>query len=263
MLALERRNIILERLNLEGKVIVSALSQEFDVTEETIRRDIEKLEREGLATKTYGGALSVSKQTNKELPYLARKKRNIDLKQDIAEKVAEMINDGDQLMLDASTTSLEIAKKIKQKNNITIITNSLEILVELADKTGWTILSTGGTLKEGSYSLSGSSAEKMIRDHHVDIEICSAKGIDMNMGITESNEKDAEIKKSIFNAANLKILALDHTKFEKISFIKVCDIKDVDVIATDCYPGDAWKRRIEDAGCRLEVYGDDYENSSN
>ena len=262
MLALERRNLIVQRLNLEGKVIVSTLSREFGVSEETIRRDIEKLEQEGLATKTYGGAISTSSQ-NKDLPYKVRKKSNVELKQRIAEVVASMIKDGDHIMLDASSTSLFVIKQIKQLNNITLITNSLEILLELGDKTGWTILSTGGTLREGAYSLSGSSAERMIRDHHVDLAICSAKGIDRNVGITESNEKDAEMKKAIFNAANKKILVMDNSKFDNISFIRVCDIKDVDLIVTEKTPGPAWEKSIADSGVQLVVYGEQHEDFSN
>ena len=262
MLTLERRNLIIQKLNTEGKVIVSSLSREFGVTEETIRRDIEKLEREGLATKTYGGAVTTAKQ-NKDLPYMVRKKSNVDLKQKIAKEVAMMIKDGDQIMLDASSTSLFVVREIKSLSNITIITNSLEILLELGDKTGWTILSTGGTLREGAYSLSGSSAERMIRDHHVDFAICSAKGLDANMGITESNEKDAEMKKAIFNAATTKILAMDNTKFDNISFIKVCDIKDVDIIVTDRSPGAAWEKRFADNHVDLVIYGDNHENLGN
>ena len=160
MLTLERRNLIIQKLNTDGKIIVSVLAREFDVTEETIRRDIEKLEREGLATKTYGGAVSTSIQ-GKDLPYKIRKKSNVESKTKIAQLVASMIKDGDQIMLDASSTSLYVVRQIKQLSNITIITNSIEILLELGDKTGWTILSTGGTLREGAYSLSGSSAEKV------------------------------------------------------------------------------------------------------
>ena len=262
MLTLERRNLIIQKLNTEGKIIVSTLAREFNVTEETIRRDIEKLEREGLATKTYGGAVSTSIQ-GKDLPYKIRKKSNVESKNKIAEVVANMIKDGDQIMLDASSTSLFVVRQIKQRNNITIITNSLEILLELGDKTGWTILSTGGTLREGAYSLSGSSAERMIRDHHVDLAICSAKGLDSNMGITESNEKDAEMKKAIFNAANTRILVMDHSKFDNISFIKVCDIKDVDIIVTDKNPGAAWEKRIADNRVSLVVYGEKHEDFSN
>ena len=103
----------------------------------------------------------------------------------------------------------------------------------------------------------------MIRDHHVDFAICSAKGLDANMGITESNEKDAEMKKAIFNAATTKVLAMDNTKFDNISFIKVCDIKDVDIIVTDRSPGAAWEKRFTDNHVDLVIYGDNHENLGN
>lgn len=262
MLALERRNIIIQTLNAEGKVIVSSLSRKFNVTEETIRRDIDKLELEGLAIKTYGGAVSNTLQTS-EQPYNIRKKANIELKQKIADKVAEMVKDGDRIMLDASSTAIYVTKRIKDKKNITVITNSVEILLELADKTGWHIFSTGGSLREGAYSLSGSAAEKMVSEHHVDLAICSAKGIDSGMGITDSNEKDAEMKKAIFNAATTKVLCLDHTKFDQISFVKVCDIKDVDVVVTDKDPGEVWKKRLKENQISLKVYGGQDEDFSN
>ena len=262
MLALERKNRIIELINSEGKVIVATLAREFNVTEETIRRDLDKLEKDGMVIKTYGGALANVNKSS-DVPYAVRKKNNIVLKQKIAEKVASMIKDGDQIMLDASTTSLFVVRQIKARKNITIITNSIEILLELADKTGWTILSTGGSLREGSYSLGGSSAEKMVRDHHVDIAVCSAKGIDGRMGVTESNEKDAEMKQAIFAAASTRILAIDNTKFDNIAFIKVCDIKDTDIIVTDKDPGETWKKRIAEAGVTLMAYGENDENFSN
>lgn len=250
MLAIERRNAILAALSSEGKVIVSDLSKQFDVTEETIRRDIEKLSREGLATKTYGGAVS-NVSPSIDLPYNIRKRVNIEQKQQIADKVASMINDGDRIMLDASSTAIFVIRKIKSKKNITIITNSVEILLELADKTGWTILSTGGMLKEGAFSMVGASAEKMIRGYHVDLAVCSAKGIDERMGITDSNEKDSEMKQAIFAAANKRVLAVDNTKFDTISFVKVCDISDVDVVVTDTDPGESWRTRLPEHGVEL------------
>ena len=250
MLALERRNAIIESLNVDGKVLVSELSKRFDVTDETIRRDIVSLEKDGFATRTYGGAISnVLPQT--DLPYNIRKKVNVDEKQYIAERVASTIKDGDSIMCDASSTAIYVIRKIKQKKNITVITNSVEILLELGDKPGWTILSTGGTLKEGAFSLFGSSALKMIEDHHVNVAICSAKGIDARMGITDSNEKDAEMKRAIFSQADKRILVLDSTKFDKISFVKVSDISMVDVIATDKDPGETWNKRLSDYGIEL------------
>ncbi len=239
MLAIERRNAILAKLATDGKVIVSDLSEEFQVTEETIRRDLEKLDKEGLAKKTYGGAVA-SDNHGADLPYNVRKRVNANFKEVIAQKIAEMIHDGDTIMLDASTTAISVTKYIKQKDNITIVTNSVEILLDLADKSDWNILSTGGTLKKGSLALVGPSAEKMIRGFHVDLAVCSAKGIDMSMGISDSNEKDAQIKEAIFQAADRKILAIDSSKFDRCSFVKVSDVRDIDVLVTNERPSDAW-----------------------
>ncbi len=250
MLAIERRNAILAKLSAEGKVIVSDLSREFDVTEETIRRDLEKLDNDGLAKKTYGGAV-VNEKLNNDLPFNVRKRTNVAQKQFIAEKIAPLIHDGDYIMLDASSTAIYVTECIKDLKNITLITNSVEILLELADKPDWKILSTGGALKRGGLSLVGTSAERMIRGFHVDLAVCSCKGIDINKGITDSNEKDSEIKQAIFAAADKKVLAVDSTKFDRISFVRVCDIGDVDAIVTDAQPADRWIEHCKEKNVQL------------
>lgn len=250
MLAIERRNAILAKLSLEGKVIVSELSLEFDVTEETIRRDLEKLDKEGLAQKTYGGAV-LNHGLNTDLPYNVRKRSNVEQKEIIAEKISQMIHDGDYIMLDSSSTAIYITKYIKNLKNITLITNSVETLIELADKENWNVLSTGGTLKKGSLSLVGTTAERMIRSFHVDLAVCSSKGLDLGMGITDSNEKDSEIKRAIFSSATRKILAVDSSKFDKISFVRVGDITDVDTIVTDTAPSERWIDYLKDKNVEL------------
>lgn len=250
MLAIERRNTILSRLETDGKVIVSDLARDFDVTEETIRRDLEKLDKEGLAKKTYGGAVA-NKSLNTDLPFKVRKRANVELKQHIADKIAELIHDGDYIMLDASSTAIYVVQRIKNLKNITLITNSVEILIELADKDDWKVLSTGGSLKKGSLSLIGTSAEKMIRGFHVDIAVCSSKGVDINMGITDSNEKDSVIKQAIFAAADKKVLAVDSTKFDKISFVHVCDIGEIDTIVTDKQPTERWNEYLKNKNVEL------------
>ena len=114
MLAIERKNAILTKLSIEGKVLVSELSREYGVTEETIRRDLEKLEKEGLAKKTYGGAVK-NENFNIDLPFYVRKQTNVESKQYIASVIGSMINDGDYLMLDSSTTALFVVKSIIHK----------------------------------------------------------------------------------------------------------------------------------------------------
>ena len=250
MLAIERRKEILTRLEAEGKVLVSELAKDFAVTEETIRRDLEKLDREGLASKTYGGA--VSKHTAAlDLPYKIRIGVNVDEKQRIADNVAAMISDGERIMLDSSSTAIYIVKKLKEKKNLTVITNSVVILLELADKSDWTVLSTGGLLKNGALSLTGSSAEKMISTYHVDTAICSCKGIDTDMGITDSNEKDSLIKRAMFASAERRILALDAEKFDKKSFVRVGGFRDIDVLVTDSEPSEKWRSFCEEKNIEL------------
>ena len=241
MLAIERRNKILAMLQRDSRVVVSDLSVSFNVTEETIRRDLEKLEKEGFAKKTYGGAI-INESLNVDLPYTVRKKANVSNKQYIAEIISSMIEDGDHIMMDASSTAVYVAKHLKTKKNITIITNSIEILLELSEVTGWKVLSTGGTLREGSLSLVGYQAEKMLTNYHVDKAIISCKGIDLEKGITDSNEMDAQIKKLMFESANTRILAADTSKFNKISFTKIGDLEDIDIMITDTEPDDKWKQ---------------------
>ena len=247
MLAIERRNRTMEKLQAEKKVVVSELSKLFGVSEETIRRDLEKLENEGLVTKSYGGAV-LNESTNIDLPFNIRKNRNVDKKLKIADLMAERIHDGDMLMLDASSTAVFIAKKIKDRKNMTIITNSIEITLELADMHDWHVLSTGGIVKEGSLALVGPHTDQMIKCFHVDKAIVSCKGLDVEKGITDSNEMHAETKKTMFSSANKKILAIDSTKFDRISFTKIGDLKDIDMIITDKDPGEQWRAQFEKMG---------------
>ncbi len=250
MLAIERRREILTRLDAEGKVIVSELAREFDVTEETIRRDLEKLEKEGLASKTYGGAVAKNIMAH-DLPYKVRMSVNVEKKEQIAEKAVALVRDGERIMIDSSSTAIYIIRKLKSKKNLTVITNSVEILLELADKPDWTVLSTGGILKESALSLNGSSAEKMIGEYHVDTAICSCKGVDSAIGITDSNENDSRIKQAMFASAERRILAADTGKFGVKSFVKVCAVSDINVLITDSCPGDFWETECSEKGVSL------------
>jgi DeoR/GlpR family transcriptional regulator of sugar metabolism len=239
MLAIERRNKILTILQKENRVLVSDLSKAFDVTEETIRRDLEKLEQEGFAKKTYGGAIA-TENAYTDQPFTVRKTSNVLKKQAIAEIVASIVQDGDHIMLDSSSTSGYIAKQLKNKKNLTIITNSVEILLDTSEITGWKVISTGGLLREGSLSLLGHQAEQVVSNYHVDKAIISCKGVDLERGISDSTELEAYIKQQMIASANTTILAVDSSKLEKTSFIKICDLGKVDVIVTDEVPDEKW-----------------------
>lgn len=245
MLALERRNQILQKLQEEKKVIVSELSQLYDVSEETIRRDLEKLEKEGLAIKSYGGAV-INENVSIELPFNERKNRNVIGKQKMAEIAASMVQEEERIFLDASTTAVFVAKALKSKKNLTVITNSMEILLELADVTGWNIISTGGVMKEGYLAFLGSRTDEAIRSYYVDKVIISCNALDFKLGMMESQELFASTKKTMMNSGRKNILVLDSTKFDRTSFSVVGNLRDVNVVITDKKPDDRWLRHFED-----------------
>ena len=243
MLAAERRNEILSILKEEGRVIVADLSKKYDVTEETIRRDLEKLENDGYAERTYGGAVLRGSEKD-EVPFLMRKRENVEAKMRIATSLSQMINDGDRIMLDASTTALFVAKQIRDKKNITVITNSIEILLELSDMPDWKVLSTGGSLKGRALSLLGYQAERMVDGFFLDKAILSCKGVDLQKGFTDSNELDAGIKKQMLGSATKRIMAVDNAKFDHLSFTQVVDFSGIDLLATDKKLSDEWEARL-------------------
>ena len=149
MLAIERRAQILEQLKKRKADPNKPTQRKIRVSEETIRRDMEKLEQEGYVTRTYGGRFTT--RIKAELPYEIRKRTNVDAKLKIASAVADLISDGDYIMLDESTTSTFVVRALKGMRNITLITNSVEIVLELAsDVQGWNIFCTGGLLKSNS-----------------------------------------------------------------------------------------------------------------
>lgn len=249
MLAIERRNKIFEKLQAERRVVVSELSQKYGVSEETIRRDLEKLENDGLAIKSYGGAV-LNENANLDLPFNVRKNRNVIGKQKIAELVCSLVKDGSTIMLDASSTDVYIARALKDKNNLTLITNSIEILVEFFDVPNVNVLSTGGTMRMGTLALVGHQTDKMLKSYHVEKTIISVKGLDLEVGLTDSDELHATNKGTMLKAAKEKILAVDSSKFGRKAFISVANLEDITTVITDEKPSEEWLQAFEDAGIK-------------
>ena len=239
MLAVERRKMILEKVHAEKKVIVSELSKEFDVSEETIRRDLDKLADEGHVIKSYGGAV-INEIGSIDLPFNVRWKSNSVGKQKIADLVSREIKDGEHIFLDASTTAVFIAKNIKQKKHLTVITNSIENLLELSDVSGWDIISTGGLLKAGSMSLLGKRATESIERYNADKVFLSCKGVDILKGVTEGKDETAAIKQNMLDAAKKIYLTVDSSKFDKVAFSTICPLNRIDVVVTDKRPDAKW-----------------------
>ena len=250
MLALERKNRILEKLHANGRVYVGELAREFAVSEETIRRDLEKLDKEGIATKSYGGAV-FNESAGIDLPFNVRQKHNVAGKQRIAAQATELISDGDHLFLDASSTAVYIAKAIKEKKNLTVITNSIEILIELSDVSDWNIISSGGQLREGYLALMGAGAISRLSDFQVEKAFVSYKALSLENGIMEGNEEIALTKQVMMDHAVKTYLTADSSKFGKYALSRVCALNRVSGIITDERPSDAWTDYFERNGMEL------------
>jgi DeoR/GlpR family transcriptional regulator of sugar metabolism len=253
MLAIERRNIIMEIVQNDKRVLVVDLSKKFEVTEETIRRDLEKLENQGFLKRSYGGAV-LKENTNIDIPLNIRESSNIKGKEAIGRRIAELIDDGDSIFLDSSSTAFYVAKNIKEKKRLTIITNSVKIILELSGIKDSEIISTGGMLRANSLSLVGHLAENVIQGYNVDKAIISCKGIDKVKGITDSNDMEAEIKRAMMASADKVFLVADHGKFGKISFTKIAGLDKVNSIVTDEKLPEEWEEKIESTEIQL-YYG--------
>jgi len=260
MLAAERRQQILEKLHKEKKVIVSELSELFCVSEETIRRDLDKFEKEGLITKGYGGAV-LKEDDKSDAPFNVRIKKNMQGKKVIGEILKGIINDGDHISVESSTTSVAIIKALRSKKNLTVLTNSMEVLVELADEKEWNVISTGGNLLGDYLALVGAKALDNISSYYVDRAIISCKGMQMESGITDGNELFSQLKRSMLKAARQRILAVDYTKFEIVAFSKICDLVEIDLVVTDVKPSERWLSYFEEKGITC-LYGKENESDS-
>ena len=240
MLATERRRIILQKLQTEKKVIVNDLSDFFCVSDETIRRDLDRLCQEGHATKGYGGA--VLNEDGPDLPFNIRKIHNPEEKKQIANHVAPLIQDGDSIMLDASSTAVFVARALKHKyESLTVITNSIEVLLELSDMPNWTVISTGGYLNGDYLAFSGQRTISEIATFCADKLIFSCKGLDKNHGILDSNDAFTQVKREMIKAAKTKILAADLSKFDKTAFSKIANFADIDMVVTNAALCESWQ----------------------
>ena len=199
----------------EKRVVVSDLSKQFEVTEETIRRDLEKLEGEGLVTRTYGGAVLNMGNTEVRISYMRRTQINVEEKRAIARIVAEQIpKRGVTIGADSSSTVMEAVHLLSNREDLLLLTYSANILRELEDSK-IKILSTGGVLNKKSYSFQGAIARNTIRDYHMDIALVSCKGLQLGTGAFDSDEDEAEIKRLLVGQSQKVFLLVDHTKLGK------------------------------------------------
>ncbi|MFQ3844691.1 DeoR/GlpR family DNA-binding transcription regulator [Staphylococcus pseudoxylosus] len=234
----ERRKNLLNELYVNNVVYVSKLAETFKVSEETIRRDLEKLEKEGIAERNYGGAKLLKSE---ELPYSVRHTRNKEAKLKIAKKINRFIEDDTSLFSDSSSTVIETLKQFAiTDKKIHIITNAVNALYEL-NQSSLEINSTGGKLLKHSSALVGPQTIESINKFNPDYAILSCKALTKDGMITDSNEYEAHIKELMISKANKVILAVDASKFDNSSLITFAHLSDIDYIVTDTEFDQTWQ----------------------
>jgi DeoR family transcriptional regulator, L-fucose operon activator len=243
MLAAERWQKIVELVNERGSIRVTELSELYGVTEETIRRDLDKLEGEGKLMRSHGGAVSV-KESQPDIPVFVRETTNIEEKRSIARAAVSIIEPYDRIVLDASTTAWYMAGLMPDMP-LTVLTNSIKVAMELSSKEKIEVISTGGILAASSLAFVGPLAERALDSYHVNKTFISSKGVHIERGVSESNELQGRVKQKMISIADQVILLADYSKFGTAAFTRVAEWSSIDKVITDSKTDAAWIERLE------------------
>ena len=196
----ERLMVIRQHIQNVKKASVAELSLQCSVTEETIRRDLDKLELEGVVTRIHGGAIWNADVQKENVHFYKRMTKHLKEKQDIARKAAALLEGKNTIIADSSTTVVEALKLIPDNRDVTIVTNSTEVFREF-QQSSFHIISTGGEFNKKSLSLQGQLAKTNITKYNVRLALISCKSVNIEKGVLDSNESEAEIKKMMLDQA--------------------------------------------------------------
>lgn len=231
--AQDRHAKIIEILRNEQFVAIGSLTERFQISVATARRDLGELEAAGLLRRTHGGAVSIN-QVGQDNTHEVRAVSRQAEKAAIAAIAAGMIVDGDAVLLDAGTTSLEVAKALVGRTGLTLISNGADIVAELIRSGARNVYAVGGEYTDTNRSFRGPLAEQFIRQFNVDKLILNASSIDLGRGlICTASPQNASVQKAMIEVAGRVIVVADHSKFTKSSLSVTARIEDVGVIVTD------------------------------
>ena len=231
MLQFERRQNILEILNKKHSVSIKELATLVYTSEASVRRDVQRLEAEGIVERIYGGVV-LSEYKNEVVPVNIRESANSASKEKIAVMASKLIKDGDTIMLDSSSTAFRICKHVMMRKNLKIITNNLRVCNELKD-TSIEIYLIGGLFSNKRECFTGSFAENFIKSVHCDILFFSSSGISETGEITDVSEDEINIRRLMIKQAKKSVFLCDKSKVGNISAFKLCDKDDIDMIICD------------------------------
>jgi len=254
MLTVERKNVILKMVDENSTVSVPELTEILGVSEVTVRKMLNELDRQGLLKRTRGGAVSLHMAV-REVDEKEKEKTNIKEKRAIAKIAYNMINDSDTVFLDAGSTTLELVKLIRNgnKRNITVVTNALNIAMELISSYDIEVVVIGGILRHKIMSCVGGVAENTLAGMYFDKAFIGTNSLSLERGVTTPNLYEAQVKQSMLKSAKKAILVCDSSKFGLTTMSKVCSLDSFAFIITDWNLKVEEQEKITEAGINLVI----------
>jgi DeoR family transcriptional regulator, aga operon transcriptional repressor len=248
----ERRVLILQKLDREGQVDVKALSEELLVSEVTIRNDLNKLEDKKIVIRTRGGAIKTDRVAN-DFDISDKNKRHLEEKKRIGIAAADLIEEGDTIILDSGSTTMEVIKHLSKFSNLTIITNAVNIAIALVGMKNTNVIIPGGILRKNSLSLVGSAAEESFQNYFCDKLFLAVDGFHITHGLSTPNVEEAHLNKVMISIAKKIIVVADSSKFSKRSLAVIAPVSKVDTVVTDSgiLPKD--QAELESAGIEVVI----------
>jgi DeoR family transcriptional regulator of aga operon len=228
----ERRRHIIEILNRDGRVLVVDLAKQFRTSQVTIRKDLDVLEAHGRIHRSHGGALPAHEGALEDPTLREKEKLHRKEKLQIAAAAARMVQEGQVVILDSGTTTTAIARKLREFENLTIITNAVNIAAELSGSSLDVIL-TGGTLRKNSFSLVGPVAEETLRRLNADILFLGVDGFDVQHGLTTPNLLEAKVNRTMMDVARTVVVVCDSSKFGRRSLSSIAPPSAIHHLITD------------------------------
>lgn len=248
----ERRALLLNKLDLDGQVDVKALSEELMVSEVTIRNDLNKLEEKKILIRTRGGAIKTDRVAN-DFNISDKNKLYFEEKRRIGQVAAELIEEGDTIILDSGSTTMEITKHLSRFTHLTIISNAVNIAISLAEMKNTNVIIPGGILRRNSLSLVGSAAEENFQNYFCDKLFLAVDGIHLTHGLSTPNVEEAHLNKMMIKIAKKVIVVTDSSKFLKRSLAVIAPISKVDIIVTDAGILSKDQKELENAGVQVII----------
>jgi DeoR family transcriptional regulator, fructose operon transcriptional repressor len=247
----ERRQRIVALINERKKLTVKVLCELLGVSPATVRADLRDLDREGLLVRTHGGAIERSK-TGFEQVSRNRVTENLEAKRAIAALADALVEDGDTILLDTGTTTIELARRLQSRRDLTVVTNDLEIALVLEEAAGVQVVLLGGALRKGYHCTVGSAGLQMAQNLRVDKAFVATNSLSFEAGATTPDLQQAETKKAMLAIAKKSFVLCDSSKIGRSSFVRFADLDRIDVIITERI-STADRARFEKSGVEVVV----------